>query len=126
MREKENKHRQYEMSHLLWKKGKTVYFGFRKDKHDTESRYRDNASVYRHKHIQTHTVFADALHQTVSVDRGERDKGRDTEGHEETDNMKASLDSRGFNLSQKAYPRTQINAGRCECHTYCTFGNEKR
>lgn len=57
--------------------------------------------------------------------RGERDRGRDTEGDEETDNMKASLDSRGFNLSQKAYPRTQIRASRCECRTYCTFGNEK-
>lgn len=37
--------------------------------------------------------------------RGERDEGRDREGDEETDNMKASLDSGGFNLSQKAYPQ---------------------
>lgn len=46
-------------------------------------------------------------------------------GDEETDNMKASLDSSGFNLSQKAYPQTQINDSRCECHTRGTVGNEK-
>ena len=48
--------------------------------------------------------------------REETDEGRDEERDEATDNMKTSLDSSGFNLSQKAYQQTLINAGRCECH----------
>ncbi len=47
----------------------------------------------------------------------ERDGGAGREGDEETDNMKASLDSGGFNLLQKAHPQTRINASWCECHS---------
>lgn len=43
------------------------------------------------------------------------EEGAGPDGDEETEDMKASLHRGGFNLSQKAYPRTQINAS--ECHT---------
>lgn len=45
--------------------------------------------------------------------RWEKDGDRDREGHGETGNMKASLDSSGFNLFQKAHPQAQITASRC-------------
>ena len=55
--------------------------------------------------------MSDAYCATLFI-RGEEDRGRDRERDEETDDMKASLVSGGFNLSHRAYPPTQIIGSR--------------